>query len=272
MSRYKQFIVVALACEAKPLIAHYKLKKRTQDSAFPCFENDPLSLIISGVGKVAAAAASAYIVATSDRPEFSSWLNVGIAGHQHHNIGRAFVAHKITDASSGRCFYPTHITDLPCPTAGIVTADKPVDDYPDDALVDMEASGFFETASRFSTTELIQSLKIVSDNAAHPATGINEKQVNALISAQLETIDDILRHQQQLAEELCTIHQAPAQYEAIASQWRFSHSEQIQLRDILRRWSVLNNGAQPTREDLRDCHKAKHVLLWLNAHLPDEHP
>ena len=53
-------ILTALPCEAKPLIHHYRLNGR-QVHGFRIYENSDMRLIVSGIGKVAAAAACACL-------------------------------------------------------------------------------------------------------------------------------------------------------------------------------------------------------------------
>ena len=53
--------VSALHCEAKPVIDYYRLKKSHDDNAFDLYRGDDMLCIISGVGKIASAAACAWI-------------------------------------------------------------------------------------------------------------------------------------------------------------------------------------------------------------------
>lgn len=267
MIESRQFIVTALPAEAKPVIEYYRLKKRQNESAFPIFERDALSLIVSGLGKIAAATATAYVYAASGQPNFSSWLNIGIAGHRNLPIGQAVLAHKIVNTEAGTAVYPTFLEASPCPRAALISVDQPADQYPDNALVDMEAAGFYDAATRFSSSELIHSLKVVSDNCAHPAEMVNAAHASTLIAEHANTIDQVMTQQRTLLDELCAIHQPPEQYAPIMHRWRFSHSQQFQLREMLRRWSVLRDGQQPSMHDLEHCTSGKQVIQWLNAQL-----
>ena len=127
---------------------------------------DQTHLIVSGIGKVAAAAATAYLRALiGDTP--AAWLNIGIAGHGSQAVGTALLAHKVVDATSGKSFYPTFTASPLCCTTLLHTVDL-AQPAASDAAYDMEASGFCEAAQRFATSERIHCLKIVSDNPQSP--------------------------------------------------------------------------------------------------------
>ena len=81
--------VVALRAEARPLIDRYRLEP-ADDGAFRCFHGSGRSLVISGVGKVAAAAATACL---HEKP-LDVWVNVGIAGHRDRAPGELVRAHR----------------------------------------------------------------------------------------------------------------------------------------------------------------------------------
>ncbi len=41
-------LLVALAPEARPLIDHFRLHRRADTAAYPIYENDMMSLVVSG--------------------------------------------------------------------------------------------------------------------------------------------------------------------------------------------------------------------------------
>ena len=79
--------VVALPAEGKPLIDRYGLRRRTLRSDYPIYEGNDITLIVSGIGKVAAAAATACLHASTNDHRPGVWLNVGIAGHSQRPVG-----------------------------------------------------------------------------------------------------------------------------------------------------------------------------------------
>lgn len=98
--------VCALHCEAKPVIDFYRLKKSHEHSAFDVYRGDDMTCVISGVGKVASAAASAWIAAGYRDHTTLTWINLGVAGAAEHDIGELFLLNKVVDADSGQRYYP----------------------------------------------------------------------------------------------------------------------------------------------------------------------
>ena len=68
----------------------------------------------------------------------------------------------------------------------------------------MEASAFYETAVRFSSSELILCLKVISDNQLSTVENIQPKQVAALIAAHLATVESLLTRAATQAELITT--------------------------------------------------------------------
>jgi adenosylhomocysteine nucleosidase len=235
----RTFIYIALPCEAKPIIDFYRLKKDTAINSFAVYSNNEICLAITGIGKTAMAAGIAYTQALFSSASNPVMLNVGIAGHKYHPIGSMFLIDKITDGDSDRRYYPQLVFTPPCPTNSLQTAAKPQLIYPPSQLCDMETSAFYETATRFTSGELIQCLKIVSDNESCPAHNIQPKQVLELISTQLSTIAAILTELTQLAELLNPPELA--QFDQILSKYHFTVNEQIQLKKLLSRWRLVKD-------------------------------
>ena len=58
MSEYLVHLITALPAEAKPLVSRFNLKRVQPERAFPVYRNQHISLVVSGVSKTNAAAAS----------------------------------------------------------------------------------------------------------------------------------------------------------------------------------------------------------------------
>jgi nucleoside phosphorylase len=254
-------LVVALPCEAKPLVAHYRLKRRLREEAFPVYERDGLCLTVSGIGKTAMAAAVAYSHMALGAQRHAVLMNIGVAGHRTHAIGHACLAHKITDADSGRRWYPPLAYQPPCASEHVCTVARPQPGYPEPVLYDMEASGFYETATRFSTSELVQCVKIVSDNASSPAEQVNARQVAELIECHIGLVDGLLQQLRTLAEPLRK-EELPL-LEPFTERWHFTVQQQLQLKRLLQRWAILAPDNPPDIRNLGALKQAGEVLQWL---------
>lgn len=228
--------VSALHCEAKPVIDHYRLRKQPAD-AFDAYIGDDMVLIVSGIGKLASAAACAWIAAAHREQAALAWLNLGIAGAAEHEVGAAFLLNQVIDADSGERYYPVPATRAYFPGSACRTLGRPDYDYRDDCLFDMEASGFMQSALYFSSAELVQCIKLVSDNRRRQAAP-TRPQVSALLH---EHIDDIARQ----AEALAALARTQASLEPALESWQrllsLAHFTQTQRSRLRVLWRYLHN-------------------------------
>jgi adenosylhomocysteine nucleosidase len=181
------------------------------------------------------------------------------------SLGEACVAHKITDADSGKRWYPPLIEQPPCADESLCTVSRPRLDYPEPVLYDMEASGFYEAATRFSTSELVQCIKVVSDNGESPASQINASQICAWIENRACLVDTLLQQLQALARPLQQHH--PGLLAQCLGRWHFTAQQRLQLERLLSRWEVLAPDEPPTMQVLSDAKQAKDVLHRLRQQL-----
>ena len=258
-------LVVALAAEARPLLASYRLRGVGSHPYRIC-AGEQTRLIVSGVGKVAAAAATAYLRALiGDAP--AAWLNIGIAGHGRQAVGTALLAHKVVDAASGKPFYPTFTAPPPCRTTLLHTVDR-VQPAAGDAAYDMEASGFCEAAQRFATSERVHCLKVVSDNPQSSYQTLNAEKVEALVAAQLDTVAHVGEHLRALSQQLQVLHADPPGLAELTARWQFTATQQHQLRGLLVRWQTLAPG-RPLGDGLLALQGRDEVLRHLQQQLAD---
>ena len=260
-------IVVALPCEADPFVSRYRLTKTATATAFRLYQGDHMRVIVSGIGKTAAAAATAYLHALTGSRADVPWLNIGIAGHAEQTLGTGLLAHKIIDHASGRCWYPPLVTESPCRSDTVLTVDRPARHYETDYLYDMEAAGFYGTACRLVSAELVQCYKVVSDNRQSPSENVNKTLARGLIADRIGEIDTLIAALGELAGQMSDSIADPKDYAGILARWRFSVYQQNQLRRLLQRWQAL----APTRDiwdgGLRSLKTGEQVLAFLQAHL-----
>ncbi len=255
------YVVAALRCEAKPLIAHYQLKG-VGKGPFPVYEGEDICLVVSGVGKVAAAAATGYMQGMRGDAEFDAWLNIGVAGHRTRSVGEGVLAHKVVDEACAQRWYPTILFDSPSPTETLITVDQPQTVYPECFLYDMEGAGFFGSAVRFSTTELIHCFKIISDNESSPAEWVSEKHVVGLIEKRLGDIDGLIDALTVLQSQLQSEVAGQDDMATFAGRWRLTVYQRHRLRRLLQRWRTLApDGTIP----VNDFHHIRATQEMLDA-------
>lgn len=261
------FIFCALACEARPLISVWQLKKLTaSNQPFTIYADARRAVVVTGIGKVAMAGAIGYAMALFAGPAMPVMLNLGIAGHRHRPLASLVLAHKIIDIETGRCFYPQLPFSISVPTHAISTHPAPNADYAADDLFDMEASGFYEMAIKFSSNELIHAVKIISDNQRSPVTAIKETLVEQWITQQLPAIEALLETlMRQNAGQSAEDSQL---YERLLKEFRFTVSGCFKLKALLRRWRVLK-GDEPLIWQNRQLKSGKEFLRWLEEQLDE---
>lgn len=265
----KVCMVVALASEARPLIDHYRLRAVDTKGAFPLYQHGDLVLIVSGVGKVAAAAATAFLQARCVSDGRACWINVGIAGHPNRSVGEGIVVHRITDAASDRSWYPPQLLDLPCDSDSLITVDAPVTNYRDVVAYDMEAAGFFPTASRFSAGEIIQCYKVVSDNRAASVDVVTGELIESLIRDKLADIDALVAGMGSLFSRYESMHREPTDLKRFLDTWRFSTSQRHRLRRLLLQWEACHPEQCAWGHEMRELGSAKAVVAHLEQRLSD---
>ncbi len=184
--------VAAMHCEAKPIIDYYRLKKSRVDHAFDLYQGDQMLCVISGIGKAAVAAASAWVAALNREQPALAWINLGTAGSAQHTIGTALVINKITECNTNYSYYPVPPIDTNLESAHCLTLNQASSEYQPEHLFDMEASAFFATATRFSSAELVQCIKVISDNLKQH-TGRDKTRVSQLIAQNIEPLTGFAR-------------------------------------------------------------------------------
>jgi len=178
--------VVALPAEAKPLTAHFGLKRVQPDGDFPIYQKGAVTLVRSGVGKEAAANATWFLL-NHHQQENSIWINLGIAGHATRQIGDMILAKSILNEDSGEQWPAPSCLNPPCAIELLTTLNQPDFDYSRPYAFDMEAAGFLSALGGNGYC-----LKIISDNSSNPGHGIKAKRISQLIREQLDNIDQIM--------------------------------------------------------------------------------
>lgn len=231
--------MVALPAEARMLLDSYGFSRLT-DKPFPLYHSDKHSmhLVISGMGKINSAAATAWLGAQLSPQRI--WINLGIAGHKKAPIGSGYWVDKIVDDATANCYYPTIL--FPWRTTAVRCYDKAQTDYPAASLVDMESSGFFPTASLFTHQELVHLYKLVTDNTSQPPTRTKEILQSHQWSELQKGVSELRRLAAEELGEARKMNQELAEWERIlATRFHFTATRLIQLRQLLRKWRLLNS-------------------------------
>lgn len=225
--------VAALHCEAKPVIDFFRLKKSHDHHAFDIYRSEDMCCIVSGIGKLNAAAATAWIAALHQKSRSIAWINIGTAGSQSYAIGSAWSINKITDIESGHRYYPVPVINSQLRSEHCETHNQPDDQYQLSSLSDMEASAFFGTATRFSSAELVHCIKVVSDNSETPCNR-DKSKVSQLIQQNIKAITEFSQGLVQLNMKIEKMGISESDWQRLLSQAHFSQTQKSQLKNSLR--------------------------------------
>ncbi len=178
-------IVCAIFSEAKALIEFYGLKL-TAKKPFNIFENDDIALIISNIGKINAAVATAYIAALKKPDKI---INIGICASvgKNRQIGSLYKIRSVIETSSGKKAVVSNEGEV------LYCFDKPVENKnkpKENILIDMESYGFYAAASKFVKKENIKIYKIISDYLE--ISHIDSKFVYTLMKNNLTKFEEIV--------------------------------------------------------------------------------
>ena len=204
------YIFSALYWEAGPLTERLSLKKITEDFCFQefCDEAKTIRLVITGAGAVAAATAAGWMFAKYPPEKHDLLVNVGSCAGESPG---AYLCHKLTDAATGRSYYPDMVYRHPFLEGELVTVSGPVTagDVSSGArglLYDMEGAALYQAGARFLGPHQMQFIKIVSDGGANGR--IATEQVRAAIESRADTVADHVRQLLAVTERARGWHEA----------------------------------------------------------------
>ena len=184
--------IIATYAEAVPLISFFKLKKKSGRLQFDIFfsSNKKISLTISGIGKIQAVASVIYTNMFFGGVRNNAWINIGIAGHKCEEIGNIFLINNNLDFATKKNYFPIINFEGNFKYQSSITYDYADEKY-NDSISDMELSGFFYAAAKSSSIELIQSLKIISDNRSETIDFKDTIKINEIIMKRINIIEEL---------------------------------------------------------------------------------
>lgn len=266
-------ILVALQAEAQPFIEKLKLKRQAHRGVnLYCADQGDFQtrLLVTGVGRMAMAAGVGWLAAF--RPQAPhAWLNLGTAGHFDLPTGTAVRVVNSHEVGSDRSHFPPLVVPWRGHIGALLTRDVGTADYPSNAIVDMEGSAFFNTAVRFAPAELVQAIKVVSDNAQTDLSTLSGKllteYMRSALTPVLAFIDELMlvAAKQEMAEDV-------AHVQALSIQLRASVNQRLQLEELYQKQINLGAQAQSLTEDLRQATSCKALLQKWRQRLNNEAP
>ncbi len=213
------YIFTALYCEAQPLIQELGLIKRSSIHNFQvfCKVDDSIILTVTGTGRIAAAVAVSSLCTGYGIKGRDFVVNLGCcAGVDIGKIGEMFLCNKITEAATGRTFYPDMLYRHRFLEEAVTTVDSQLNSRQDGhhppcggqynpkqykpGLYDMEAAGIYQSAAYFAGPHQISFLKCISDDGTGQA--VTPKQVEQLMGEHMGAILEYISGLKLISENL----------------------------------------------------------------------
>ena len=181
------YFCIALYPEAGPVITRFQMKP-AGGRIGSVYASDEAILVLTGSGPVAAAGALSEALTLFPPAETDMLINIGICGAPAGfcEAGTWLRIHKITDAATGRDFYPEILFPSVFREAALATVSTPMSNPA--TLSDMEASALYQTGQAFFSPERMLFYKGVSDFGVTEGTRLNPSDVTALIEKALPDI------------------------------------------------------------------------------------
>ncbi len=215
------YVVTALYQEAHGFIRELELKKNTAYAPFEVFDNESagIRLVVTGVGEIAAAAATAAVCARDGADAADFLVNIGCCaaggcepadrdmdsgyGAAHAaQIGDLYVCHKITEQATGKTFYPDILYRHPWKERELVTGMQPLQRAAaHGALYDMEAAAVYQAGIRFFSPDRMSFLKVVSDSGVAGQERMTAETLAGLLEQHVKAVAGFLANLWKAADE-----------------------------------------------------------------------
>jgi nucleoside phosphorylase len=262
-------IVIALAAEAKPIIEHLGLKRLALPSPFSLFQDDTYQLVISGIGKKNMANAVSFLHGRRTCKN-DPWLNIGLAGHGSAKLGEVFQITKFSDEQNGKSGFPPQIYSTPISKTFLHTCNQPSEQYQIGTAYDMEGSAFFETAYRFSTIELVQSVKIISDNPEKPVSRFDKSQVRKLIAPSIPLVTNLAQEMIDMSAEIKEPEEIEHILSGILKALLFTDTQTHQVKKEIRHALAVGVQTSHILELVQSAENSKSFITSLNQILKEK--
>ena len=215
------YVMMALYQEAHGLIRELELKKNTAYAPFEVFDNESagIRLVVTGVGEIAAAAATAAVCARDGADAADFLVNIGCCaaggcepadrdmdsgyGAAHAaQTGDLYVCHKIMEQATGKTFYPDILYRHPWKERELVTGMQPLQRAAaHGALYDMEAAAVYQAGIRFFSPDRMLFLKVVSDSGVAGQERMTAETLAGLLEQHVKAVAGFLANLWKAADE-----------------------------------------------------------------------
>lgn len=252
------YLVTAVHCEARPLIEHYGLKRADEYRPFQVFAGEGVALIITGMGKMKSAVATASLLARGNGGSEDLAVNIGICGSKNREVKLAtpILVHQIIDGETDERFFPDLLFDHRLPEGSLETHHRIIRQEDIGRLradfVDMEASGFYQACQPYLAPHQIHVIKVVSDYLE--PEGLHKDFILSCISKNLKSIGEFI----EAAAAFCKSGQEPLSEEekgrldALKEHLRLTVTQTHQLFRLARNYKIRTGRSLPSFDELME--------------------
>lgn len=221
------YVMMALYQEAHGLIRELELKKNTAYAPFEVFDNESagIRLVVTGVGEIAAAAATAAVCARDGADAADFLINIGCCAAANAGVdsgcetvdsgmdsgsgaahaaqtGDLYLCHKITEQATGKTFYPDILYRHPWKERELVTGMQPLQRAAaQGVLYDMEAAAVYQAGIRFFSPDRMLFLKVVSDSGVAGQERMTAETLAGLLEQNVKAVAGFLANLWKAADE-----------------------------------------------------------------------
>jgi len=153
-------------------------------------------------------------------------------------------------------------------TVALLSCHAPSHEYPHEQAVDMESSAFFHAASKFSDNEVIQSIKVISDNRTHGIENLNAKYVEQLLLPHTQAIADYAERLMLLIEPI----ENQTGLLSLVEHLRSTVSQRGLYLDLMSKSHALGLFGEPQRQAIQQANSMPEVLELLRKALSAKPP
>ena len=147
------------------------------------------------------------------------------------------------------------VAKWPGETDAVLSVSVPNDQYPGGAAVDMEAYAYFNSALRFSDSELVQSLKVISDNQEFGFELLDAAKLTELVANNLTSIQHFIEQLQLIKPVGIAVNY---DFDSLF-ELRGTHSQRLQIRELVQKLQVMD-GLADIESKLAQCNNLTEVL------------
>jgi hypothetical protein len=248
------------------VIDFYRLKKAVGNMAFDSYRNEHVICVVSGMGPINMAAATAWAAAHFAQNNVISWINIGVAGHRNLAIGTPVLAGRVSQVDNPDALYPVPLIKHSFDICDVVSQYHENTDYDKKALYDLEAYAYLHSASRFSALELCQCFKIVSDNT-ETAPNRDKARISRLIAQHMSAFDSYAQKLIELGGKLASELLNEVDYQRFISLAHFTQTQQVQLKKVLTGLQVYDESLDHVYNNVNQITHSKQILSQLQHDL-----